>query len=101
MNKEEIELVCEAIDFYNLNHFKGEKTKKQLVSVKKRLQDINFTGSSLELNNTFKVHDKVKFAGFNCKIIFIDIAKHFVDVEKIGTNYIYTKVPFSDLTKIV
>jgi hypothetical protein len=38
MTKEETDLIGEAIDFYNLNHFKGEKTKKQLVKLKKRIE---------------------------------------------------------------
>ena len=38
MTKEETDLIGEAIDFYNLNHFKGGKTKKQLVKLKKRIK---------------------------------------------------------------
>lgn len=41
MTKEETDLIGEAIDFYNLNHFKGEKTKKQLVGLKKRIKALN------------------------------------------------------------
>ena len=41
MTKEETDLIGEAIDFYNLNHFKGEKTKRQLVKLKKRIKALN------------------------------------------------------------
>ena len=38
MKKEDTDLIGEAIDFYNLNHFKGKETKKRLVKLKKELQ---------------------------------------------------------------
>ena len=38
MTKEDTDLIGEAIDFYNLNHFKGKETKKRLVKLKKELQ---------------------------------------------------------------
>ena len=37
MTKEDTDLIGEAIDFYNLNHFKGKETKKRLVKLKKEL----------------------------------------------------------------
>ena len=38
MTKEDTDLIGEAIDFYNLNHFKGKETKKRLVKLKKELK---------------------------------------------------------------
>lgn len=38
MTKVEADLIGEAIDFYNLNHFKGKETIKELVKLKKRIK---------------------------------------------------------------
>jgi hypothetical protein len=38
MKKEDTDLIGEAIDFYNLNHFKGKETKKRLVKLKDELK---------------------------------------------------------------
>tara|TARA_R110000772_G_scaffold83493_5_gene176609 strand:- start:1112 stop:1336 length:225 start_codon:yes stop_codon:yes gene_type:complete len=43
MTKEETDLIGEAIDFYNLNHFKGGKTKKQLVKLKKQIKALTIS----------------------------------------------------------
>lgn len=41
MTEEEIYLISEAIDFYNLNHLKGKETKKKLIKLKKRIKLIS------------------------------------------------------------
>ena len=38
MTKEDTDLIGDAIDFYNLNHFKGKDTKKRLVTLKKEIK---------------------------------------------------------------
>ena len=55
MTKEETDLIGEAIDFYNLNHFKGKETKKQLVKLKKRIKalTIRIVSNRRELLNSF------------------------------------------------
>lgn len=49
MTKEDIELIEEAIDFYNLNHFKGNGTKNRLVSLKTELKALNMRIVGVEL----------------------------------------------------
>ena len=51
MTKDDIELTKEAIDFYNLNHFKGDKTKKQLIKVKSKLDKLNKVKNNIALGD--------------------------------------------------
>jgi len=46
MTQKDIELIINAIDFYNLNHFKGKETKKQLNKAKAKVQALNILGVS-------------------------------------------------------
>lgn len=46
MTQKDIELIIDAIDFYNLNHLRGKKTKKQLNKAKAKVQALNILGVS-------------------------------------------------------
>lgn len=41
MTQKDTELIIDAIDFYNLNHFRGKETKKQLNKAKAKLEALN------------------------------------------------------------
>ena len=46
MTQKDIELIIDAIDFYNLNHLRGKETKKQLNKAKAKVQALNILGVS-------------------------------------------------------
>ena len=63
MTKEETCLIGEAIDFYNLNHFRGKETKQRLFSLKKLIEESTTptflgVGEHLNLNQIWKMAQK-------------------------------------------
>ena len=80
MTKEDTDLIGDAIDFYNLNHFKGKDTKKRLVTLKKEIKALTIPVVSQQRELLIDFLDDV--------LMCQDEGASIVDIEKYVDGYL-------------